>query len=338
MISSQASLTTRRISIILLAFAVAVGVAVATDSASAHADSTNGDDKDYSATVTATTVPGSATDTFTVTFKNEDTNTFTQRAGSFFVDFGSAGFIDVAVAESETNPRTSSGVDWELVSETNGLIVISAVSGGERIGVGETVSVDVMATAPAWSLLGGNDKVLATGGDQEAHGDFGGGNAFTLQSAPPTITVTFDGQFAECIEGEDCTTEPDGTVGSATAECKPAADSGCGKDGVVAVDFLEGLCDEGGEFAGQCAAIWFADTTTGSGPNDYFYVVIEAPEDLQRPSILLEDGTGGLVEAKNCQPPKREFNCIDIKHPDYDKRGGTFPVKLEAKDPRIAVG
>jgi hypothetical protein len=328
----------------MLAFTLAVGVALLAGSAPANATSTNGDDKDYSASVTATSVLGSATDTFRVTFKNEDANTFTQRAGAFFVDFGSEGFINVSVAESATNPRTSDGHDWELVSDANGLIVISAVSGGERIGVGQTVSVDVTATAPAWSLTGDNDKVLDTGGDQEAHGNFGGGNEFTLQGSAPTITVTFDGQFANCEQGLDCTTAADGTVGSATAECKPdtAADGdGCGKDGIVAIDFLEGLCDAGGEFDGECAAIWFADTTTGFGQNDYFYVVIQAPEGLRNPSILYEDGGGGggeLVKARNCQPPKREFNCVDIKHPDYSKKGGTYPVKLKAQDPRIAVG
>ena len=323
----------RRVRIALLAFALVVGMVLVGHSAPANAS----DDKDYSATVTATSVAGSATDTFTVTFENEDTNTFTQRAGSFFVDFGQAGFTSV----SATDPLASGGQVWELVSAANGLIVISAVSGGERISVGETVSVDVQATAPAWSLSGGNEKALATGGDQEAHGNFGGGNEFTLQSAAPTITVTFDGQFANCEQGLDCATASDGTVGSATAECKPgpaASGDGCGKDGVVAIDFLEGLCDPGGEFEGECAAIWFADTTTGAGEEDFFYVVIQAPEGLRQPSILYEDGTGNLEKMKNCQPPKRVFNCVDIKHPDYSKSGGVYPVKLKAEDPRIGVG
>jgi hypothetical protein len=316
--------------IALLAFVMVAGVAFVGHSAPANAD----DDKDYSATVTATSIAGSATDTFTVTFKNEDANTFTQRAGSFFVDFGEAGFGDV----SADSPLASGGQAWELLSDTNGLVVISAVAGGERISVGETVSVGVQATAPAWSLLGGNEKALATGGDQEAHGDFSGGNVFTLQSTPPTITVTFDGQFANCEQGRDCATDSEGTVGSATAECKPTADAGCGKDGVVAIDFLEGLCDSGGEFAGECAALWFADTTTGAGTNDYFYVVIQVPEDLRRPSILYENTSGNLEAMKNCQPPKRVFNCVDIKHPDYSKSGGIYPVKLKAQDPRIGFG
>lgn len=323
----------RRGRVVALAFLLVTSVTVLGHTSPAGA----ADDKDYSATVTATTVPGSATDTFTVTFKNEDTNTFTQRAGAFFVDFGGEGFTNV----SATTPAASGGQAWELVSDAAGLVVISAESGGERIGVGETVSVDIQATAPAWALSGGNDKALPTGGDQEAHGDFGGGNEFTLQSEPPTITITFDGQFANCEQGLDCSTEPEGTVGSATAECKPdtaALGDGCGKDGVVAIDFLEGLCEPGGEFAGECEAIWFADTTTGSGPTDYFYVVIEAPEGLKNPSILYEDTPGSLQEMKNCQPPKRVFNCIDIKHPDYNKNAGVYPVKLKAEDPRIGVG
>ncbi len=342
MISNYASNSqTRQVLIALMAFLLAAGVASVGYSAPANASSINGDDKDYSATVAPTSVAGSSTTTFTVTFKNEDTNTFTQRAGSFFVDFGQAGFSEVSATESATNPQTSDGRDWEVVSAVDGLIIISAVGGGERIGVGETVSVDVEATAPAWSLSAGNEKSLETGGDQEAHGDFGGGNEFTLQGPAPTITVTFDGQFANCEQGQDCATAPDGTVGSATAECKPdiaAASDGCGKDGVVAIDFLEGVCESGGEFAGECEALWFADTTTGLGADDYFYVVVQAPEGLRNPTILYENTDGTLEGMKNCQPPKRVFNCVDIKHPDYSKSGGTYPVKLKAEDPRIGVG
>jgi hypothetical protein len=332
---------TRQILIALVAFALAIGMALVGYSSPANASSTNGDDKDYSATVIATSVAESSTATFTVTFKNEDANTFTQRAGSFFVDFGQPGFAGVSVTEFVTNPRTSDGHDWEVVSVADGLVIISAVGGGERIGVGETVSVDVEATAPAWSLSGGNEKLLETGGDQEAHGDFAGGNEFTLQGTAPTITVTFDGQFANCQQGVDCATAPDGTVGSATAECKPdtaGADDGCGKDGVVAIDFLEGACEPGGEFAGECEAIWFADTTTGLGSDDYFYVVVQAPEGLRHPTILYENTDGNLKGMKNCQPPNRVFNCVDIKHPGYSKSGGTYPVKLKAEDPRIGVG
>lgn len=333
MIRSGLISQTRKVRIALLAFALVATAILVGDGAPASAD----DDKDYSVTVTATSVPGSATDTFTVTFKNEDTNTFTQRAGSFLVDFGPAGFVGV----SASNPLASGGHAWELVSDANGLVVISAVSGGERIGVGETVSVDVEATAPAWSLSGGNEKVLATAGDQEAHGNFGGGNEFTLQSAAPTITVTFDGQVADCEQGLDCATAPEGVVGSATAECKPntpGAEDGCGKDGVVAIDFLEGLCDPGGEFDGECAALWFADTTTGAGTDDFFYVVINTPEDLRKPTLLYENSSGQLEAMKNCQPPKRTFNCVDIKHPDYSKAAGVYPIKFRAEDPRVGFG
>ena len=320
---------------------MAVGFTFVTDGAPATASSDNSDDKEYSASVTPTSVAGSAAGTFTVTFKNEVTNTVTQNAGSFFVDLGATGFTDVSVTESPTNPRTSGGHDWELVSDANGLVIISAGSGGERIPVGETVSIDIHGTAPAWSISGANTKTLETGGDQEAHGNFGGGNQFTLQGAAPTITVTFDGEFANCEQAKGCETNPDGTVGSATAACKPdtaAEGDGCGKDGIVAIDFLEGVCDAGGEFAGECVAIWFADTSTGSGPNDFFYVIIQAPEGLRHPTISYEDGDGNLVATKNCQPPNRVFNCIDIKHPDYSKSAGTYPVKLKAQDPRIAVG
>ena len=334
MTNSNASIgPTRRTLAAILAFALAIGIAIAVPTAPAKAS----DAKDYSATVVATSVAGTATDTFTVTFKNETTNTYTQRAGSFFVDFGQGGFTDVSAA----TPVAGGGQSWELVSEANGLIVISATAGGERIGVGETVSVDVQATAPAWSLAGGNDKMLSTGGDQQAYGDFGGGNEFTLQGGTPTITVTFDGQFANCEQGKDCTTATDGSVGAATAECKPdtaAAGDGCGKDGVVAIDFLEGICDPGGEFADECEAIWFADTTTGLGAGDYFYVVIEVPDGVRNPTLLFENTFGDLEAMKNCQPPKRVFNCVDIKHPDYDKSAGIYPVKLKAEDPRVGFG
>jgi hypothetical protein len=178
-------------------------------------------------------------------------------------------------------------------------------------------------------------------GDQEAHGSFSGGNQFTLQGDAPTITITFDGEFANCEQGKSCETNRDGTLGSAIAACKPdtaAAGDGCGKDGLVAIDFLEGICDTGGEFAGECEAIWFADTSTGSGANDFFYVTIRVPEGLRNPTIFYEDGAGDLIAAKNCQPPKRVFNCVDIKHPDYSKSGGIYPVKLKAEDPRIGFG
>jgi hypothetical protein len=325
----------------VLAFALTVGFASAAHNAPATASNDNSDDKEYSASVTPTSVAGSATATFTVFFENEETNTLTQRAGSFFVDFGVAGFTNVNVIESTTNPFTSDGHDWELVSDANGRVVISAASGGERISVGEIVSVDVVATAPAWSISGGNTKTLETGGDQEANGSFSGGNQFTLQGSEPTITVTFDGEFANCEQGKSCETNPDGAVGSAIAACKPdtgAAGDGCGKDGLVAIDFLEGICDTGGEFARECEAIWFADTSTGSGVNDFFYVIIRVPEGLRNPKIFYEDGAGDLITARNCQPPKRVFNCVDIKHPDYSKSGGVYPVKLKAEDPRIGFG
>ncbi len=323
----------RRVWLAALAFCLAAGLAFIGHSTPVSA----ADDKDYSATVSPTTVAGSDIETFMVTFENEDTNTFTQRAGSFFVDFGEQGFTDV----SASPPVASGGQSWQVVSDADGLIVISAIGGGERIGVGETVSVEIQAMAPPWSLSGGNVKVLQTGGDQQAYGDFGGGNEFTLQGDPPTITVTFDGQFASCEAGKDCTTAPDGNVGAATAECKPdtaAAGDGCGKDGIVAVDFLEGICDPGGEFAGKCEAIWFADTTTGSGDDDFFYVVIQVPEGTRNPAILYENGSGELEAMKNCQPPKRVFNCVDIKHPDYSKAAGSYPVKFKAEDPRVGFG
>jgi hypothetical protein len=320
------------IAIVALVMAIGWVCAVPLTPAGASAD-----DKDYSATVAPMSVTESTSAIFTVTFKDEDVNTLTQRAGSFFVDFGSAGFTNV----SASNPVASGGEDWVLVSTADGLVVISAASGGERIGVGETVSVDVAATAPAWSIHGGNVKVLATGGDQQAYGDFSGGNEFTLQGPAPAITVLFDGEYASCEQGHDCTTAPDGTIGSATAQCKPdtaAPDDGCGKDGIVAIDFLEGVCDAGGEFAGECAALWYADTSTGYGASDYFYAVIHAPDGMHNPTILYEDSSGNLVRAKNCQPPQRVFNCVDIKHPDYSKTDGVYPVKLRAEDPRIGIG
>ena len=67
-------------------------------------------------------------------------------------------------------------------------------------------------------------------------------------------------------------------------------------------------------------------------------MVIQVPKGTRNPAILYENGSGELEAMKNCQPPKRVFNCVDIKHPDYSKAAGSYPVKFKAEDPRVGFG
>ena len=316
----------RRILIAVLAFALAAAVAFAASVAPAGAG--EGDDKQYSVEITSPVpaeVDGKATETFTVQFKNIDDNTVTQKAGSFFVDF-SDGFT-VNSASITNDGEASGGQAWEVVSTAGDNVIISALNGGERILVTETVSVAVNVTADPFRISGGNNKQLTTGGDQQDHGDFSGGNEFIRKGPEPSITITFGGELKDCTQGQGkCTTNEDQAANGATgaSECL-----GCEKLGTLTVE-----ADPSSVCSTDCEASWLADSTTGG----FFFLIIRvASEDLGgKITILFEDplDSGNFTAARNCQPPKRTKNCIDIKHPDYDKKAGVFPLKFESGDPR----
>jgi hypothetical protein len=173
----------RRILIAVLAFAMAAAFAFVASAAPADAAR---DEKTYSVTVVPDEANVGEAKSYTVTFTNETSNTVTQRAGAFSIDFGGAGFQSVTVNETATNPQSSTGQDWELVSTAGGNVVISATSGGERIPIGESVTVVVTATHNSPGL-----KTLDSAGDQEHHGDFNGGSKFDQppKNGKPTINI-----------------------------------------------------------------------------------------------------------------------------------------------------
>ena len=76
---------------------------------------------------------------------------------------------------------------WEAVSVSGGLVVVSAQSGGERIRTGESVTFQVVATAPPTAGL----RTLESAADQADHGNFRGGSAFDklANADKPTINV-----------------------------------------------------------------------------------------------------------------------------------------------------
>lgn len=173
----------RRILVAVLAFALAVGFAFVASTAPAGAAK---DEKNYTAEFTAPsaepTVVGGVTTDYVVKFTNVVDNTVTQKAGTFSVDFGFGFTIN---AKPTVNAGTHA---WEVVSWSNGEVVVSAQSGGERIGVGESVSVSIKATAPSVSQT----YTVATAADQEDHGNFRGGNRFTTTSVLRVTVVAVD--------------------------------------------------------------------------------------------------------------------------------------------------
>ena len=193
MVSYAPNVTARRILIVLLAFAMAVAVTFVASVAPADAAK---DKKEYAAEVgtppssVAAIVggPGSGT---TVTFTNVS-DTSTQLAGSFSVAFPSPDFTVTAASLT-----SSSGHAWSVLSTSGNTVVVSADSGGERLGILETVVVDVDFDAPASGSF-----QLTTAADQQAGGVFSGGNEFKLVGPEPTLVIPTP-CVAPCELGED---------------------------------------------------------------------------------------------------------------------------------------
>jgi len=330
----------RRIVITLLAFLLAAAFAVAASATPAHAD----DPKEFNAFVGDLGVapadqefviidalaPG-----LTVTFENPIFNTQTQKAGSFSIEFPSE--FDSPTPGAITFHPASGTQNWTAAVEGN-KVIIFANTGGDRISVSEAVSVDVTFNAADEGLFALSETDLD--GDQQAGGNFGGeGNTFTLANNPPTIIV---GEATACeagvggAEGQACrATLAGNTNDSGTAACPPEDDGGCGKDGFVLVEFLGSNedCD------GTTCSLWSVDTDTGTGGQNFFYLVVDTGG-VKNPTIFAEqfdsggNSTGEIAIARNCQPPRRVFGCVDIKHPDYSKKAGIYPIRFPATDPR----
>jgi PKD domain len=179
-INSLAPVRARRVLIALLAFMLGVAFVVVSLTAPANAK----DDKNYTVEFTspsppATVVGGLASD-YVVKFTNAEDNTVTQKAGTFLVDFGAFHVNSVTI-------NSASGHNW-AASVSGNQVTLTAASGGERIGVGENVTITVNATAPSSSMT----YTLATAADQEDHGNFRGGNKFTTESVLNVTVVAVD--------------------------------------------------------------------------------------------------------------------------------------------------
>ena len=261
----------------------------------------------------------------TFTFQNPDVATNTQQAGSFRIVFPSA--------FENLNPGTitlSSGdpSKW-TASASNGTLDLFANSAGNRLGIDQTVSVNVAFDATELGTFGPSDFDVT--GDQQAGGvPAGGGNTFVLVNTSPTITVN-------CAAGQPCEVSAPGASGSdsGTAACPPA---GCGQAGIVTISFVGNteVC------AGEDCSLWDADTTTGTANQDFFYLIIDTGG-AKNPKIFAQafdsDGSkiGGdpnVVRARNCRPPVRNFGCVDTDHPDYSKKSGIYPIRFPTTDPR----
>jgi hypothetical protein len=336
--------TTRahRIFIALLAFALAVALAIVASATPADAAKTT---RDFSAEVTAgNPAKGGKANTYTVTFTNLGP-TQTQQAGSFFVDFDDHGFsiesVDNLVARDKDG--FDLGLTWVVTSGTDTEVVISAFDGGNRIGILDTVSVDVGVIAPAFIPIDGdpNHYRLDAGGDQEAFGNFKpGSNKFTPRNGMPDAQVTFGGSKVECEEGEEgnlnhCETGTETAANGAGAntECGDPNDifNNCPKAGTLTVEADDVFCLDH-----DCEASWIATGETG-----VFYVIVEVALEDQGGNIKVvfdldpSDNNDTQTVAKNCNPPKRNTNCIDPNHYLFE-RGKVLPVRFEVIDPRIS--
>jgi hypothetical protein len=188
--------TTRanRILIAVLAFALAVALAIVASVAPADAK----DEKTYSVTVVPPSVNAGAQETYTVTFTNLLENTVTQRAGAFRIDFGGAGFaVDSSATDVDNSLVVTNNRAWEAVSVSGGIVVVSAESGGERIRIGESVTFQVVATAPPTAGL----RTLESAADQADHGNFRGGSAFDKLANVDKPTINVVSVPVECFGG-----------------------------------------------------------------------------------------------------------------------------------------
>lgn len=204
MISIYAPTTrARRVFIALLAFALAVALAIVASNAPAEAK----DPKVYTATPHEQVAVNSSV---ALTFTNE-TETETQLAGSFSILFP-AGFVDL-----NATVQSPAGTTWNVLSQTgDNPVIVSAASGGDRIGIGPANAVTVTVS---WSDAPSGTHRLTTDGDQQAGGVFKGGNDFnplTSEDLHPEITVCGFTLCAANFNAEiSCSDECDATVGGA---------------------------------------------------------------------------------------------------------------------------
>ncbi len=329
----------RRFVIALLAFLLAAAFAVAASTAPAEAAKTN---RFYAADIFVgnPVESGDNSHDLFVTFENLGP-TVTQQAGSFRVDF-TGRFIDRGGSINSYQITDASGHTWVPVSDQDDPeVVISALDGGHRIGVGETVTVKVNIEAPPFFFgeEDPNEYPLDTAGDQEDHGNFKpGSNRFTLGPGEeaPEVLVVFGGQKVNCAGGSlsHCTTgnESFGEEGAfASTDCGALSDPfACEKLGVMTVEAdSEAFCDANG-----CKASWVAN---GINAGTIYLIIRIAPEDQGGGIKILfdpdpTDNNDTLTVAKNCQPPIRNTNCVDRNHPLF-VNGEVYPLRFEG-DPR----
>jgi hypothetical protein len=284
-INSLAHARARHVLIAVLAFLLTVAFAFA---ASAEPASAARDVKQYSVTPrheNAVTINAGTPTDVVVTFKNEGP-TNTQRAGAFFADFGAMNLdvTGVRIAGCTTtcpSGTASGGQNWVVVSgQGDDKVVISAFDGGNRIGVGETVSAVVTVTG-----LAGGVYPIPTGADQEHHGDFNGGSAFDQPPRYGELEITVVVVATSCKTGDEDNCDLAGSGFTASLTCGAAcsylvntAGSGLVADITINTD----------------GSIYMKLTTTGKGPSPgNAYVQVEYPEGSGQYKTLPSCGTNG---------------------------------------------
>jgi hypothetical protein len=131
--------------------------------------------KPYSATVSPTSVGRGSTTTFLFTV----TNLTNQGLGSANVTVPS-GWTLVSVGTQTTSP----GRNWKTPTISGSTVQLRAQSNGDRLLTGESVSVQITATAPCSG--GGTTWGVVV---KQSNNFNGSGNDFYLSSAPPTTAL-----------------------------------------------------------------------------------------------------------------------------------------------------
>ena len=163
-VSNVPTIRARRILIALLTFALAAAFVLVASIAPADAAK---DKKLYSLSPHSQEVEDSATFTFT-----NESGTNTQLVGSYSILFP-AGFTGLDATVS-----SPAGTTWVVLSSPgDNPVIVSAASGGNRVGIlPGSNEVEVVVTWAAGSPTG--SQILTTAADQQAGGQFGGGNEF----------------------------------------------------------------------------------------------------------------------------------------------------------------
>ena len=274
---------------------------------------------------------GAAVDVFIEWTNVSETGTqrFGSARGFFDDDFFT---INSATIDDAPNGKQTWDASFDNTTGTVEFHANNKGRGDNRVGPLESVTVKVNITPPNGTRPP-TIYDISTDVDQEASDpDWGGGNEFLpIPPADPpaddTVHITVVGGIEKACNptagNPDCST---GTDQGASTDC-----FNCKSDGILIVDHQAGICDIGGEFAGECGELWFADyqPDVGPGSGGEFYLIITVPKRSNK--IVYEDpaNPGVLVVAKNCQPPHRTVLCIDK---DLSS-GKTFALKLD-EDPR----